>query len=108
MTAGLRRTQAAIRRNEATHARREMRTGMSERRARTRRLIELGGLVARSGVEDAVALHDADTRAVILGALLTLAESLRAPVSDTARARVAQWRARGREALRIDEADPSI
>lgn len=72
-----------------------------DRRARTRRLIELGGLVALSGLEEAIAAAEPDTRAVILGALLQLADELRELTpSASATARVTAWRERGRVALR--------
>lgn len=101
MTAALRRTQAAIRRNEAACARRDTRTWVMQRRARTRRLIELGGLVAKSGLEEAVAAREADTQAAILGALLALVDNLQAfPTDADARAHIAHWHERGRRALR--------
>ena len=81
---------------------------MLDRRARTRRLIELGGLIAKSGLEEAIAAHEPDTRAVILGALLHLADDLRTMKPDASPARITAWRDRGREALRAadrDEAD---
>lgn len=68
-----------------------------DRRARTRRLIELGGLIDKSGIEPAVLAVDPDTPAVILGALLELADELRGSASA---GRVAAWRERGRTALR--------
>lgn len=71
-----------------------------DRRARTRRLIELGGLVDRSGIEPAALAVEPDARAVILGALLELADALRG--SASAAVRVAAWRERGRAALRAD------
>lgn len=83
---------------------------MLDRRARTRRLIELGGLVVKSGLEEVVAAVEPDARAVILGALLQLADELRERESDAAPpARITAWRDRGRESLRTagrDEADP--
>jgi hypothetical protein len=76
---------------------------MLDRRARTRRLIELGGLVAKSGIEEILAPLEPDTRAVILGALMQLADELRASPSDpSSSARIGAWRERGREALRQD------
>ena len=76
---------------------------MDERRVRTRRLNELGGLVAKSGIEEAIAGTEPDTRAVILGALLELADELRssAPGSSPA-ARIRSWRERGRGTLRTE------
>lgn len=76
-----------------------------QRRARTRRLIVLGGLVAKSGLEEAVAAHEPDTRIALLGALLELAEDLQRPADTTLQARVAAWCARGRRALRASDPD---
>ena len=50
-----------------------MRTWQVERRKRTRHLIELGGLVVKSGVVDLTG----DDRATILGALIWIAEKLK-------------------------------
>ena len=40
---------------------------MHDRRARTRRLIELGGLVAKSRADELIALREQDVHAVLLG-----------------------------------------
>ena len=64
-----------------------------DRRARTRKLIELGGLVAKSGLV-AVANND---RALILGALILIARNLEGPGSQDKHAR---WRAIGEEEMR--------
>lgn len=66
-----------------------MRDWQVERRRRTRHLIELGGLVVKSGV---VELTD-DDRAVIYGALLWVADKLRSEESERARS---LWTAIGR------------
>jgi len=66
-----------------------------KRRERTRQLIELGGLVAKSGL---VELTD-DDRAVIYGALTAAAATLRA--EDRERA-LMLWRRRGRRAFETD------
>src|SRR3954447_15431725 len=72
-TTALRRTTAALRRAEAARTRTDTRTWMQDRRARTRRLIELGGLVHKSSLPECLAVAETeDERAVILGALLTL------------------------------------
>ena len=73
-----------------------------ERRARTRHLIELGGLVAKSGLEEIIGTTEPDTRAVILGALMDLADELREPTPGlrSHQERIALWRERGRAALR--------
>ena len=73
---------------------------VQDRRARTRQLIELGGLVQKAGL---VELTD-DDRATLLGAFLELAGQLRngtddgTPPADLA----ARWR---RQGLRAFEAD---
>ena len=77
---------------------------MLDRRARTRRLIELGGLVAKSGLEEIIAQAEPDTRAVILGALMHLADELREPTpgAPSSLTRVSTWRERGRATLRAE------
>jgi hypothetical protein len=69
-----------------------------ERRDRTRRLIELGGLVQKAGLVD---LTD-DDRATLLGAFLTLADQLVGPDRATT---AAAWRHRGRRAFEADQAE---
>jgi len=69
---------------------------MQARHARTRRLIELGGLVQKSGLADQLA----NDRAAIMGALLTGARLLNNaneyfPPTEV----IARWRAVGRAAL---------
>jgi hypothetical protein len=66
-----------------------MRAWQVERRKRTRHLIELGGLVVKSGIVDLTG----DDRATIFGALLWMADKLK---SDQARA---LWAAKGKEAF---------
>ena len=71
------------------------------RRERTRELIELGGLVQKSGLRKLIAAVEPDDRAAILGILLDIADSLREPADDPSRrTRIARWRERGRAALR--------
>jgi len=99
----LRRAAAALRRNEAARARMDNRDWVKARRARTRELIELGGLVQKSGVPELVAAVEPDTRAVILGALLDLADELRKRAdSAAAHKHITRWRDRGRAAFRAD------
>ena len=74
-----------------------MRTWQVERRKRTRRLIELGGLVVKAGVVDLTG----DDRAMIYGALLWMADKLQSDQSEQARS---LWAAKGKQAL---EADPA-
>jgi hypothetical protein len=69
-----------------------MRTWQVERRKRTRHLIELGGLVVKSGVLDLTG----DDRATILGALLWIADKLQSNRSEQARA---LWAAKGKQAF---------
>jgi len=69
-----------------------MRTWQVERRKRTRRLIELGGLVVKSGVVDLTG----DDRATILGALLWIADKLQSNQSEQARS---LWATKGKQAF---------
>lgn len=69
-----------------------MRIWQVERRKRTRHLIELGGLVVKSGIVDLTG----DDRAVILGALLWMGDKLRS--DDGQRAREL-WTGKGKEAF---------
>ena len=85
---------------ERARTRDDSRQWVQGRRARTRQLIELGGLVQKAGLVELLE----DDRATMLGALLHLADQLHAdgqaeedPVSLKAR-----WRRRG---LRIFDAD---
>ena len=64
-----------------------------DRRARTRKLIELGGLVQRSGL---VTVAN-DDRALILGALISLVRELQDHEKKEKRA---NWRALGDAALK--------
>ena len=73
-----------------------MRTWQVERRKRTRHLIELGGLVVKSGIVDLTG----DDRATIFGALLWMAAKLQSDQSEQARE---LWAAKGNQAF---EADP--
>ncbi len=66
-----------------------MRTWQVERRKRTRHLIELGGLVVKSGIVDLTG----DDRTIIYGALLWVAAKLQ---SDQREAALALWAARGK------------
>ncbi|MFL9839791.1 conjugal transfer protein TraD [Sphingomonas sp. ST-64] len=69
-----------------------------KRRARTRHLIELGGLVAKSGL---VELTD-DDRAVLFGLLVDAAARLQGEHRDQA---LTLWRRRGRRAFAEAETD---
>ena len=74
-----------------------MRTWQIERRKRTRHLIELGGLVVKAGL---IELTD-DDRAIILGALLWMADKLKSNQGEQARA---LWAAKGKEAFAVERA----
>ncbi len=80
----------------------DKRQWVQDRRARTRQLIELGGLVQKAGL---VELVD-DDRATLLGALLGLADQLRGDEhQDVSQADLrARWRRRGLRAFDADKA----
>jgi hypothetical protein len=80
----------------------DTRAWVVERRARTRHLIELGGLVQKAGL---VALTD-DDRATMLGAFMELADRLRGTddTGEDPRHLATRWRRRG---LRAFDADRS-
>jgi hypothetical protein len=65
-----------------------MRDRQALRRKRTRHLIELGGLVVKSGIVDLTG----DDRTTILGALLWMADKLKGEQGDQARG---IWREKG-------------
>ncbi|GIK49152.1 MAG: hypothetical protein BroJett013_18490 [Alphaproteobacteria bacterium] len=69
-----------------------MRAWQIERRQRTRRLIELGGLVVKAGIADLTG----DDRAMIYGALLWMADKLQGDQGERARA---LWTAKGKQAF---------
>ncbi|THD61620.1 MAG: conjugal transfer protein TraD [Phenylobacterium sp.] len=87
--------QAARRRLDARRARADTRSWVVERRDRTRRLIELGGLVQKAGLVDLTG----DDRAALLGGLLVLADQLVGPERQEI---AATWRHRGRRAFEAD------
>jgi len=84
-------------------ARDDKRQWVQDRRARTRHLIELGGLVQKAGL---VELVD-DDRATLLGALLELAGRLRKQEDEhqgeTASDLLIRWRRRGLRAFDADK-----
>jgi hypothetical protein len=71
-----------------------MRAWQVERRQRTRRLIELGGLVVKAGIVDL----SGDDRAMIYGALLWM-DRLQSDQGEHARA---IWTAKGKQAFGDD------
>ena len=87
---------------ELARNRDDKRQWVQDRRARTRQLIELGGLVQKAGL---VELMD-DDRATLLGALLDLASRLQdvGQAEEDADDLKARWRRRG---LRAFDADVS-
>jgi hypothetical protein len=91
----MRQVAAARHRTENAKARHDMREWVVERRARTRRLIELGGLVQKAGLIELTR----DNRAVLFGALLDIAGQLR---GEQAEHLAALWRRRGRRAFEAD------
>lgn len=95
--AALGRNRAARNRRQAARARHDMRAWQVERRKRTRHLIELGGLVVKAGIVDLTN----DDRAIILGALLWMAEKLKSDQHEQARA---LWTAMGKQALELGPA----
>lgn len=106
--AALRRTAAARNRADAERARSDTRAWVVSRRERTRRLIELGGLVEKSGL--AALLGGDDPDAVLLGALLSLrapllGDGLTVPEPVAVRSQLALWRRRGQRAFRADVRD---
>ncbi len=91
--------QTRVTRAQSLH---DTRDWVQQRRARTRHLIELGGLVQKAGLVEL--LHD--DRAALLGAMMELADQLRGrrdSVEDrTPQQLAAAWRHRG---LRAFEAE---
>ncbi len=72
-----------------------MRSWQVERRKRTRTLIELGGLVVKSGIVDLTG----DDRATILGAMIWIAEKLNSEDGEHARG---VWTKLGKTAFEMD------
>ncbi len=95
----------AVQQNRITlaRARDDTRDWVQERRARTRQLIELGGLVQKAGL---VELLD-DDRATLLGALLDIAGRLQEQMDEhqeeTPANLKARWRRRGLRAFDADQ-----
>lgn len=86
------RNLAAKRRAEAGQRRYDKREWVVQRRERTRHLIELGGLVQKSGL---VKLTD-DDRATLYGAMLDLAARARDEDGEQA---LTLWKRRGKRAF---------
>jgi hypothetical protein len=95
--------QNRVERAQALH---DTRDWVQERRARTRQLIELGGLVQKAGLVEL--LHD--DRAALLGAMMELADQLRGGQEEgtgadarTPAQLTAAWRHRGLRAFEADK-----
>mgnify|MGYP001358511255 FL=1 len=73
-----------------------MRNWQLQRRARTKHLIELGGLVQKAGL---IELTD-DDRSVLLGAFLAIAATLQGEEREQA---LVLWRRRGKRAFEQTE-----
>lgn len=73
-----------------------MRSWQVERRKRTKHLIELGGLVVKAGIVDLTN----DDRAVILGALIWMAEKLKSDQGERVRE---LWGQKGKEAFAAEQ-----
>ena len=72
-----------------------------KRRERTRHLIELGGLVRKSGLVDLTG----DDRAVLYGAFLDIASMLQGNDRED---RMTLWRRRGSQAFKSDTDVPPV
>lgn len=94
----LARNTAARRRAESGQRRTDTREWVVERRTRTRHLIELGGLVQKSGLVELAG----DDRATLYGAMLDLAG--RAGGDDSENALVL-WKRRGKRAFDDEAAE---
>ena len=80
---------------EAGRARTDTRAWAMQRRERTHRLIELGGLVQKAGLVELTG----DDRAALYGAFLTLAMMLQGEARDHT---LALWRRGGKRAFEND------
>ena len=91
-------------RTTLAQARHDTRDWAQERRARTRQLIELGGLVHKAGLVELTG----DDRATMLGAFLELADRLQQRTDkrqeETPASLKARWRRRGLRAFEADNA----
>jgi hypothetical protein len=95
--AALGRNRGARNRQQAARARHDTRTWQVERRKRTRHLIELGGLIVKARIVDLTG----DDRAIILGALLWMADRLKSNRGEQARV---LWAAKGKGAFAVERA----
>lgn len=95
---------AARNRHQAARARGDARAWQVTRRERTRRLIELGGLVVKSRLAE---LAD-DDRATIYGALLMVVDAARGESNrpDDTAAALALWRRKGKRVFEAQSEGP--
>jgi hypothetical protein len=91
----LKRATASLRRLEAEQARVDTRDWVVKRRERTRHLIELGGLVVKSGLVELTK----DDRTALYGAFLELAFMIQ---SENREQIMALWQRRGGRAFRSE------
>ena len=96
-TGGARAQPGGAQPSTGGRARQDIRAWQVERRKRTRHLIELGGLVVKARVVDLTG----DDHAIILGALLWIADKLKSSQGEQARA---LWAAKGIQALAVERA----
>jgi hypothetical protein len=94
----LAKNTAARRRAESGQRRTDTREWVVERRERTRHLIELGGLVQKSGLVELAG----DDRATLYGAMLDLAGRTE---GDDAVNALALWKRRGKRAFDAEATD---
>lgn len=80
---------------EASQRRTDTRQWVTDRRERTRHLIELGGLVQKARL---IELAD-DDRSVLLGAFLAVADKLQGEEREQA---ITLWRRRGKRAFAME------
>lgn len=107
-TARLRHLSVLRNRLDRARARADTRQWMQDRRARTRHLIELGGLVQKAGL---IELVD-DDRAALLGAFLELAARLQGQGDERSKETpadlLARWRRRGLRAFDVDKNETAV
>ncbi|MBC9176133.1 conjugal transfer protein TraD [Roseomonas ludipueritiae] len=92
------RSSQVIARVEAARARGDARDWAVERRARTRHLIELGGLVHKAGLVELLE----DDRATLLGLLLAAVGQLRGGGDEPPEVLRARWRHTGLRAFQAE------
>ena len=93
---------------DRARARADTRQWVQDRRARTRHLIELGGLVQKAGLVDLVD----DDRATLFGAFLELAARLQGQAEErqgeSPADLLARWRRRGLRAFEADKDEAAV